>query len=52
MNPEKLLCLPVEAARFAGRVVLWATEKTVPMEPIGWPASIQYYETEKRIERQ
>lgn len=45
MNPERLFCLPVETIRLAGRLVLWATEKAVPMKPVGIPASIEYYST-------
>lgn len=45
MNPERLFCLPVETIRLAGRLVLWATEKAVPMKPVGMPANIDYLST-------
>jgi hypothetical protein len=48
MELEKLIFLPLEAARKVGQVVLWATERAIPMEErtrqqIG--ASITYYST-------
>lgn len=47
MNPERLICLPFEAARFAGQLILWATDKAVPMKPTHeiTPANIQFYTT-------
>lgn len=45
---EKLIFLPLEAARKAGQMVLWAVDRAIPMEErtqqqIG--ASITYYST-------
>jgi hypothetical protein len=48
MKAEQLILAPLEAARKVGQVVLWATERAIPMEErtrqqIG--ASITYYST-------
>jgi hypothetical protein len=44
---ERLACLPFEAVRGLGQLVLWATEKAVPPAPEyrRQPASITYYQT-------
>jgi hypothetical protein len=54
MNLEKLIFVPLEAARKVGQVVLWATERAIPMEErtrqqIG--ASITYYSTPEACPR-
>jgi hypothetical protein len=49
MKAEQLILAPLEAARKVGQVVLWATERAIPMEERTRQqiaANITYYSTE------